>query len=179
MLCLQIAFSSIEKSLRLFVEDLASGRPFRLHHGVIDKIPGLLPLLLQHTHSSGRHTCCTICCACRFTSQPERCHVERSLCFANQSAQQIVMFATSQDIITALIVRFQTFMLRASLQSNYEVKCCVFHVKSRVFPSVAGCTMSGMKCCAGSRNILRSALGECMAGRFSNKNNQNEPDGPR
>ena len=41
---------------------------------------------------------------------------------------------------------------------------------------VAKCTMSGMKCCAGSRNLLRSALGDCMAGRFSNKNNQNKPD---
>eukprot|EP00891_Asterochloris_glomerata_P002792 jgi/Astpho2/2792/gw1.00050.177.1_t len=36
----EIAFSSIEKSLKLYVEDLVSGQPFRLHHGVIDKIPG-------------------------------------------------------------------------------------------------------------------------------------------
>ena len=126
MLCLQIAFSSIEKSLRLFVEDLASGQPFRLHHGVIDKIPGLLPLLLlQHSRSFDVHTWCTICSACRLPPQSEKCHVERPFCFTNQSAQQIIMML--QDIVTALNLRFQTCILYFSLQCNYKVDFYVFH----------------------------------------------------
>ena len=170
MLCLQIAFSSIEKALRLFVEDLASGQPFRLHHGVIDKIPGLLPLLLlQHSRSFDVHTWCTICSACRFPPQSEKRHVERPFCFTNQSAQQIMML---QDIVAALNLRFETFILFFSLQCNYKVNFYVI-MKSRVLPGVANCTMSGMVCCAGSRNMLRTASGRCMAGRFSNKNNQN------
>lgn len=39
----QLAFSSVRVSLQLYLEDLAAGRRFRVHHGVIDKTPGSGP----------------------------------------------------------------------------------------------------------------------------------------